>query len=211
MSVRSTIRVGFSAPDGSAEEAWAHVTASLAAEAGIADVDGFREALVRGLAATADYGTGGGMVRTDDGRHVPVGGAVARDRKQAGELVAQLQEVLARAEWPIGRGPQADDLRAALGRYESWLTGFPFATKATRSSKKPKAATSALAMSLAEAWPRLTGERPHAWRSGDAKEAREPGGRFFLFLRLVCERLDMNPPSVPVVEAVLRHLFNGPR
>jgi hypothetical protein len=60
-----------------------------------------------------------------------------------------------------------------------------------KSQRKPQ---TRLAMALAPAWERLTGEKPTAFRVGENTE--EGAGKFYRFVCAVCDLYEIDYPSV---------------
>jgi hypothetical protein len=186
----------------SGESAWFEVTARLAASAGIADVERLRTALARGLGAVGMFEAGLCMVRTAHGQYGPADAGTFAAGERVAKLAEQLGQALLEADWPIGNTPQAAELRTALDSYANWVNSLEFKRLEHRGSKS---SATALALSLAHAWPRLTGKRPTAWRAGGSKIRRpgEPGGDFYEFFKLTCKTFGLEPPSPDTIRRAL--------
>jgi hypothetical protein len=182
---------------------WSEITALLAISAGIADVEQLRTALARGLHYVSLYEAGAGLVRTADGQYGPARAGTLAAGERIGKLIEQLDQALVEAGWPLGGTPQATELRTALDRYAGWMTSLEFAVQGGRGP--PKSSATALALSLAHAWPRLTGKRPTAWRAGGSKIRKpgEPGGDFYEFFKLTCKTFGLEPPSPDTIRRAL--------
>ena len=134
--MQRTVDVRFAGPAKSFREAWETVTAELAGKAGITDLNRFRMVLVMGLTDMKDYAAGGGMAHAD-GQTLPVTGDAVASHGRIARIIEQLDSELEKAAWPLD-GAEADDVRRALAVYREHIGAVAWATKATRTAKKPR-------------------------------------------------------------------------
>ena len=207
------IQVNFSPPADrpppAPEVIWSEATALLALTIGIADIDGLREALLRGLADTSRHRGEGGLARTANGQYGPVIASTFVAGQRATDLIAELDQILASADWPVAGVPQAESLRTALSEYGDWLSGMRFSLNSPRPGA-PKKSESLLVRALAHAWPSLTGEPPMAWKAGESR-GRRSGGRFCLFVEMACAMFKLRAPSPDTVHRVLKLAERQPK